>query len=73
LEAAGYPCRMATYSVWENYSRPPAADLLLQLLPAFTEAEAGCPVMTIKPMIVDLEHAATLDRIFKQVQALYPR
>jgi hypothetical protein len=42
---------------------PPAANLLLQLLPAFTEAEAGCPVLTIKPMIVDLEHAPTLDRI----------
>ena len=73
LATAGYPCEVATHNVWENYSRPPAASLLLQLLPAFTEAEAGCPVLTIKPMIVDLDHAATLDRILKQVAAIYPR
>ncbi len=71
LTAAGYPCEVTTHSVWDNYSRPPAANLLLQLLPAFTEAEAGCPVLTVKPLIVDLQHAPTLEKILKQVQALY--
>jgi len=68
---AGLPCRVTTHSVWENYSRPPVANLVLQLLPAFTEAEAGCPVITIRPMLVDLDHPATIEKVLKQVQADY--
>jgi hypothetical protein len=72
LAAAGYAAHVTTHSVWESYSRPPAANLLLQLLPAFTEAEAGCPVLTIKPLLVDLDHPATIEKILKQVRASYP-
>jgi hypothetical protein len=68
---AGLPCRVTTHSVWENYSRPPAANLVLQLLPAFTEAEAGCPVITIKPLLLDLDHPATIEKVLNQVQADY--
>lgn len=69
---AGLPSRVTAHSVWDNYTRPPAADLILQLLPAFTQAETGCPVLTIKPMIVDLDHQETLEKILKQVRASYP-
>jgi hypothetical protein len=72
LEAAGYPCKVGTFNAWENYTQPPIADLILQLLPAFTEAETHCPVINIKPLLVDLNHSQTFDRIFQQVKADYP-
>ena len=72
LAQAGYSCRVTTHSVWENYTVPPAANLVLQLLPAFTAAEAGCPVITIKPLLVDLDHPTTLAKILEQVRSDYP-
>jgi hypothetical protein len=72
LSDAGLPSRVTSHSVWDNYTQPPAADLILQLLPAFTQSETGCPVLTIKPMIVDLYHQETIDKILKQVRAGYP-
>ena len=72
LSTAGMPSRVSAHSVWDNYTHPPSADLILQLLPAFTEAETGCPVLTIKPMIVDLDHQETIEKILKQVRAGYP-
>jgi hypothetical protein len=72
FDKAGYPCRVTTHSVWENYSCPPTANLVLQLLPAFTETEAGCPVITIKPLLVDLDHPATIEKVLEQVRAGYP-
>jgi len=72
LARAGYACRVTTHSVWENYTVPPSANLILQLLPAFTAAETGCPVLTIKPLLVDLDHPATLAKILEQVRSDYP-
>jgi hypothetical protein len=72
LANAGLPARVTAHSVWDNYTHPPAADLILQLLPAFTQAETGCPVLTIKPMIVDLDHQETIERILNQVRTGYP-
>jgi hypothetical protein len=43
----------------------------LQLLPAFTEAETGCPVINIKPLLLDLDHALTIEKILKQVREDY--
>ena len=71
LEKAGYPCHVRGHSVWENYTQPPVANLVLQLLPAFTEAETGCPVIMIRPLLVDLDHPATIEKVLKQVQADY--
>ena len=72
LSDAGLPSRVVTHSIWDNYTQPPAADLILQLLPAFTQSETGCPVLTIKPMIVDLNHQETIAKILEQVRAGYP-
>ncbi len=69
LAETGYPCQVKTHSVWENYSQPPVSNLILQLLPAFTEAETGCPVINIKPLLLDLNHPPTIEKIFAQVQA----
>ena len=67
MQARGYPCRFSTHSVWENYSTPPLSDLILQLLPAFTQLEAGCPVLSIRPLLIDLDHPETIARIMAQV------
>lgn len=71
LTNVGYPCRVLTHSVWDNYSQPPTANLLLQLLPAFTEDEAGCPVITIKPLLADLNHPGTIEKVINRVKADY--
>ena len=71
LEKAGYPCQVKSHSVWENYSQPPVSNLILQLLPAFTEPETGCPVINVRPFLLDLDHPATIEKVLKQVQADY--
>ncbi|MCZ7552530.1 MAG: hypothetical protein B6D39_06600 [Anaerolineae bacterium UTCFX2] len=71
LSAAGYPCHVTTHSVWDNFNQPPAANLILQLLPAFTESEVECPVLTIKLLLADINHAETIERILRQVRADY--
>jgi len=69
LEKAGYSCQVKSHSVWENYSQPPVSNLILQLLPAFTAAETGCPVINIKPLLLDLDHPQTIQKILTQIQA----
>lgn len=70
FEEAGLECRVKSHSVWENYSFPPASsDLVLQLLPAFTAADTGCPVINIKPLLRDLDDPDTMEKIFTQVRA----
>jgi hypothetical protein len=71
FKEAGYCCEVTHHSIWQSYTLPPRGDLLLQLLPAFTEAEAACPVIDIKPFLVDLQHPPTTDKIMKQVRADY--
>ncbi len=65
---AGYHCAVTHHSVWENYALPPKGDLLLQLLPAFTSDEADCPVINIRPFLVDLDHLPTIEKIMAQIQ-----
>lgn len=65
----GYSCEVTHHSIWQSYTLPARGDLLLQLLPAFTEEEAGYPVMDIKPFLADLHHPPTIEKIMKQVQA----
>jgi len=72
FQQSGLACKVSHHSVWDNYSAPPAANLILQLLPAFTESEAGCPVINIKPLLADLDHAETLERVLQQVRADLP-
>jgi hypothetical protein len=70
FEKQGLPCYVVTHGVAGEYSFPPRAHLILQLLPAFTEAEAGCPVLNIKPLIGDPEHPETIQKIMGHIQAL---
>jgi len=71
LDSAGYPCKVSAYSAWENYSTPPSSDLILQLVPAYTNFETGCPVLNIKPLLADLNHPETIAMIIDQIRQLY--
>jgi hypothetical protein len=67
LEKAGFAVRLTHHSVWENYSAPPPANLILQLLPAFSEKDTGCPVVNIKPLLADYNHLPTIQKVLAQV------
>ena len=69
ITGAGYPIDLKTHSVWENYSQPPPAQLILQLIPAYSEADVDCPIINIRRLLVDRDHEETLDKIFTQLQA----
>lgn len=70
FEKKDLPCQVITHTVAGEYSFPPRAHLILQLLPAFTEAEAGCPVINIKPLIGDPAHPATIGKVMAYIHAL---
>lgn len=71
LQDSGFSCQVKHHSVWENYTQPPSSDLVLQLLPAYTEEETNCPVINIKPLLADLDHPLTIDNILNHMQANY--
>jgi hypothetical protein len=71
FEKQGIDCQVITHGCAGEGSFPPRSNLILQLLPAFTEEEAGVPVINIKPLIGDPAHPATIEKILKQVQAYY--
>lgn len=71
FEEKGIDCQVFTHGVAGEGSFPPRSNLILQLLPAFTEEEAGCPVINIKPLIGDPAHPTTIEKILKQMQADY--
>ena len=69
LRNAGCDCKLTNQNVWDHPSPPARADLILQLMPAFTEAEAGCPVINIKPMLADLDDPVSIEKILNKVQS----
>jgi hypothetical protein len=72
LTQAGFLYKMSHQSVWENPEPPRSYDLVLQLFPAFTEADTGCTVITIKPLLVDLDHEPTIEKIMEHMKRYYP-
>ncbi len=72
LRKAGYPCEVTHQSLWDHPTPPRSVNLILELLPAFTEAEAGCPVLSIRQLLRDLDDPQTIEKIFERVRASYP-
>ena len=64
----GYNCRVTSISVWECFSFPPSADLLLQLLPAYKEEEVECPTINIRPFLQDIDDPLTLQKIYFEIE-----
>lgn len=63
-----YDCRVTSISVWECFSFPPSADLLLQLLPAYKAEEVDCPTINIRKLIQDMDDEETLATIFLEIE-----
>ncbi len=72
LKKAGYPCELTHQSLWDHPTPPRSANLILELLPAFTEAEAGCPVLSVRQLLRDLDDPPTIQKILERVRASYP-
>ncbi len=72
LQKAGYACQVTHQSLWDHPTPPYSANLILELLPAYTEAEAGCPVVNIKPLLRDLDDPQTVEKIFERVRQTHP-
>ena len=70
FEKQGIDCQVFTHLAASEYGFPPR-ELILQLLPAFNEEDAGVPVINIKPLIGDPLHPATIEKILKQIRADY--
>jgi len=71
FQKQGIVCQVFTHLAAGECGFPPRSNLILQLLPAFTQEETGCPVINIKPLIGDPMHPATLEKILKQIRADY--
>lgn len=71
IEQAGYDCRLTNQNIWQMPTLPPNVDLVLQLLPAFKEDEIECPLINIKPLLLDLDHPPTMRKIFEALERVY--
>jgi hypothetical protein len=71
LQEAGFPCEVKVHSVWEKVVPPVGADLVLQVLSIFSEAETGCPVVHAKPFLADPDHPETMRQVLERVRADY--
>jgi len=72
LEESGYTTKIDQQSIWENYAPPDRADMVLQLIPAFSIEELNCPSINIRPFSKDIHHQETLEAIFKALEEHYP-
>jgi hypothetical protein len=72
LSAQGYEIKIDEQSIWENYAPPQHADLVLQLMPAFSEDELEPPSLLVRKFVKDIDHQETLDRVFQAVELHYP-
>jgi hypothetical protein len=73
LEDEGYEFKLDNQSIWENSSPPTHVDLVFQLIPAFSEAELGCPSISIRPFLKDLNDPKTLDGVLNIVDQFCPK
>ena len=69
----GYDVKIDRQSVWESYAPPQHADLILQLMPAFSPDELKPPSLLVHPFLKDLDHQETLERVFEAVALHYPK
>ena len=72
LSGRGYQVKIDQQSIWENYAPPQHADLVLQLMPAFSPEELDPPSLLVRPFLKDLDHQETLDQVLEAVAAHYP-
>jgi hypothetical protein len=69
LRDAGFPSQVEAHSVWGSVVPPAGANLVLQVVAVFSEADTGCPVLYAKPLLGDPDHPETMSQIMDHVRA----
>ncbi len=73
LNARGYHARVDHQSIWESRAVCPTANLILQLMPAFSEDEVHCPLLNIRMLLKDLNDPETITQILQTLESIYPQ
>ena len=73
LTEKGYDVKIDQQSIWENYAPPQHADLVLQLMPAFSPEELQTPSLLVRQFLKDLNHVKTLEQVYEAVSKHYPQ
>ena len=73
LTEHGYGVKIDQQSIWENYAPPQHVDLVLQLMPAFSEAELDPPSISVRPFLKDLDHPGTIKLVLDAVTTHHPQ
>ncbi len=68
LRKAGFSFDLTTKNVWENYTEPPKCDLILQLMPAYSNKDTDSPVINIRRLLVERDHPETIEKIMHQIK-----
>ena len=63
------PGTITTHSIYGNFDPPPDCKLILQLVPAFDKDEISCPIINVRPLLVDLNHEATINAVIERVRS----
>ena len=71
LTERGYDIKIDQQSIWDNYAPPQHVDLVLQLMPAFSEEELEPASLHVRPFLKDLDHPETLELVVEAVSRLY--
>jgi len=72
LTEKGYDIKIDQQSIWESYAPPQHADLVLQLMPAFSPDELKPPSLLVHQFVKDIDHKETLEQVFEAVATHYP-
>lgn len=68
LEKNALQGEITTHSVYGSFNPPPDCKLILQLVPAFNKDEVKCPIINVRPLLVDSNHETTINAVLNQVR-----
>ncbi len=71
LREAGFPSEVTAHSVWGQHVAPAGANLVLQVIAVYSEADTGCPVLYAKPLLGNPDHPETMTQVLERVRADY--
>jgi hypothetical protein len=64
----GLDCKVYYQSALQNSEPPETADVVLQTMPLLTEEDVHCPLLSIRPLIADLNESKTIQKIVTIVE-----
>jgi hypothetical protein len=68
--AKGLDCKVYYQNALQNSEPPETADVVLQSMPLLTEKDVRCPLISIRPLIVDLNQVETMQKILTTVEQI---